>query len=97
MHASSGSKALTLHTSKVVASISNKLVLHTGRIMEQTRSDGSLGSLEHYADDWNDTDLADVTSGLRKDGQTTIDPRWCLSIIRQLSRLKCSMRQTDTA
>jgi hypothetical protein len=46
MAASSGSKALTLHTSKAAASISDKLVLYTGRIMEKSRSDSSLGSLD---------------------------------------------------
>jgi hypothetical protein len=45
----SGSKALTLHISKAAASISDKLVLHTDRIMERRRSEDNLGSLEHYA------------------------------------------------
>ena len=71
--------------------------MHTGRILEKSRSDESLGSLEHYADAWNNSDLTDVTSGLGKDGQATIDSRGPRPIIQQLSRLKRCMRETDMA
>jgi hypothetical protein len=97
MAAASGSKALTLYTSKAAASVNDKLVLHISRIMERTWSEDSLGSLEQYADTWNDADLTDVTSGLGKDAQPTIDPRGCLPIIKQFGRLKRCMRDTDTA
>jgi hypothetical protein len=93
----SSSKALTLHVSKAAASINDKLVLHTGRITERTQSEDSLSSLEQYANAWNDADLTDVTSGLGKDGQPTIDPRGRLPIIKHLARLKRCMRDTDTA
>ncbi|KAM0895907.1 hypothetical protein ACQ4PT_023559 [Festuca glaucescens] len=95
--APTSSKALTLHTSRAAASISDKLVMHTSRIMEKSRSDESLGSLEHYADAWNNSDLTDVTSGLGKDGQDTIDSRGPRPIIQQLGQLKRYMRETDMA
>jgi hypothetical protein len=88
---------LTLHTSKVAASINDKLVLQTGRITEKSRSDESLGSLEHYAEAWNNADLTEVTSGLGKDGLPAVDPRGPQPIIWQLGRLKRCMRETDTA
>ncbi|KAM0916853.1 hypothetical protein ACQ4PT_009884 [Festuca glaucescens] len=97
MAAPTSSKAITLHTSRAAASVGNKLVLQTGRITEKSRSDESLGSLEHYADAWNDSDLTEVTSGLGKDGQPVIDIRGRRPMIQQLGRLKRCMRETDMA
>ncbi|KAM0874320.1 hypothetical protein ACQ4PT_037516 [Festuca glaucescens] len=93
----SGSKAITIHVSKAAASINDKLVLHTGRITERTRSEDSLGSIEQYADAWNNADLTEVTSGLGKDDQPAIDPRGRLPIIKHLARLKRCLRDTDMA
>ena len=71
--------------------------MQTGRIIEKSRDDEGLGSLEKYADDWNDSDLTEVTSGLGKDGQPIIDSRGPRPMIQQLGWLKRYMRETDTA
>ena len=71
--------------------------MQTGRIIEKSRDDEGLGSLEKYADDWNDSDLTEVTSGLGKDGQPIIDSRGPRPMIQQLGRLKRCMRETDMA
>ena len=49
MAAPTSSQAITLHTSRAAASVGDKLVLQTGRITEKSRSDESLGSLEHLS------------------------------------------------
>jgi hypothetical protein len=66
-------------------------MMQLGRITEKSRDDEDLGSLQKYADDWNNSDLTEVTSGLGKDGQPIIDPRGLCSTVQQMNRLKRCM------
>jgi hypothetical protein len=91
------SKATPLHTSRAVVSIGDKLAMQTGRITEKSQSGEGLGSLEKYADAWNNSDLIEVTSGLGKDDQPIIDSRGARPMIQQLGRLKRYMREIDMA
>ncbi|KAK1613213.1 hypothetical protein QYE76_036886 [Lolium multiflorum] len=56
-----GSRALTLHTSRAAASISDKISAQDGRIIELNRGEATLGSLQRYADEWN---ISDITEGV---------------------------------
>ncbi|KAM0833813.1 hypothetical protein ACQ4PT_064034 [Festuca glaucescens] len=90
-------KALTLHTSKAAASIDETLALQARHIIEWSRSGQSLGSLTKYAEDWNSSNLCEVTSGMSKERELTVDLNGPQSIPQQLMRLKRSMRATDLA
>jgi hypothetical protein len=91
------SQAITLHTSRAAAFIGDKLMLQLGRITESSRDNDDLGSLQKYADEWNNSDLTEVTSSLAKDGQPVIDPRGLRSTVQQMSRLKRCVQDFDTA
>jgi hypothetical protein len=91
------SRALTLHTSRAAASISEKISAQTGRIIELKSGDANLGPLQRYADEWNISDITEVTSGLGKDGLPLVDPRGPRNTIQHMQWLKRCMRDFDTA
>jgi hypothetical protein len=92
MAAPTSSKALTLHTSRAAASIGD-----TRSLTEKSRSDKSWGSLENYANAWNNSNFTEVTFGLGKDIKPIVDPRGLRPMYHQLARHRHCMRQTDTA
>jgi hypothetical protein len=66
-------------------------------VVAQTRSGDSLGSLEHYAQDWNSADMSDVTSGINEAREPIIDPSGPISVINHLLRMKKAMKFMDNA
>jgi cell division septum initiation protein DivIVA len=82
-----GSRALTLHTSRAAASINDKISAQAGRIIELNQGEA----------EWNISDITEATSGLGKDGLPLVDPRGPRNTIQQILRLKWCMRDFDTA
>jgi hypothetical protein len=92
-----GSRALTLHTSRAATSISEKISAQASRIIELNRGDTNLGSLQKYADEWNLSDMTEATLGLGKDGLLVVDTRGPRNTVQHMQRLKCCMRDFDNA
>jgi hypothetical protein len=90
-------KTLTLHAGIAATVVGEMLALQAGRITERSRSGQSLGSLERYADEWNSSDMCDVTSGLGKDREPISDSRGPRPLSQQLTRVKRFMREHDMA
>jgi hypothetical protein len=86
-----------LHTSRVAASISDKISAQAGRIIKLNRGETNLGSLQRYADEWNIADITEATSGLGKDGLPVVDPRGSQNTIQHMQWLKRCMRDFDNA
>jgi hypothetical protein len=91
------SKELALHTSKAAIALAPKLAPRLGQISTRMKSGESLGSLGGLAQDWNEADMGEVTSGLTRDRELIIDPSGPSSQSDKMLRLKKSMREFDNA
>jgi hypothetical protein len=78
---------MTLHASRATIVDARQMAPRFGNVLVQTRSRDSLGSLEHYAQDWNSADMSDVTSCLNEVREPIIAPTGPISLINHLLRI----------
>jgi hypothetical protein len=93
----SQAQALILHTGRAVVPASEKVSAQLGRIIELSRGETNLGSLQRYVDKWNLADLPDATLGVSKDTKLVVDTRNPQSMVHHLGRLKHAVREFDNA
>jgi hypothetical protein len=89
------SRALSLHTGRAAASISEKISVQAGRIIELNRGEANLGPLQRYADEWNLSDITKATLGLGKHGLPVVDTRGSRNTVQHMNRLERCMREFD--
>jgi hypothetical protein len=70
---SNGNRELMLHISRAAIMVATQVGPHFGQVVAQTRSGNNLGSLDHYATDWNIANMDEVTSGLNEARELILD------------------------
>ncbi|KAK1664990.1 hypothetical protein QYE76_053149 [Lolium multiflorum] len=93
----SQAQALVLHAGRAAVTAGEKVSVQLGRIVELTRGEANLGSLQDYVDKWNRADLSAATRGVDKDKQPVVDNSGPRSTVQHFSRLKRAMKEFDTA
>jgi hypothetical protein len=91
------SKELALHTGKAASALAAKLAPRLGQILTRTKSGESLGLLGALAQEWNEADMGEVTSGLTRERELIIHPSGPSSQSDKMLRLKKAMREFDNA
>jgi hypothetical protein len=88
---------ITLHTSRAATLAASQTAPCFGNVLVQIRSGDSLGSLEHYAQEWNSADMGEVTSGLNEARKPIVDPSGLVPLGNHLLRMKRAVKAFDNA
>ncbi|KAM0885834.1 hypothetical protein ACQ4PT_030087 [Festuca glaucescens] len=93
----SGEQSMTLHVSRATTIAARQMAPRFGNVLVQTHNGDSLGSLEHYAQDWNNADMSEVTSGLNEAREPIVAPTGPMLLINHLLRMKKAVKAMDNA
>ncbi|KAK1669616.1 hypothetical protein QYE76_057775 [Lolium multiflorum] len=94
---SAGQQPLVLHVSKAAQNTATKATGLLGRITDFKRRGQDLGHLLPYAQKWNAADITPATRGLGKDRLPAPDPVGNRSSEEHFTRLRCAVKELDSA